>query len=78
MKEDISQCVNTLTEVAKSLIETRKEATPSATLDKHMKTIIDFLKQTEGVEVTSPFWMSQREAPKNAKRTQWLHIQEAA
>lgn len=54
-KGDISQCVNTLTKVAKSLFETRKEVTPAAALDKHMKTAIDILNQKEAVDVASPF-----------------------
>lgn len=77
-KGDIAQCIYTLTEVAELLIETRQEGTPAIALDKHMKTAIDILKQTEQVEVARPFWVSAMEVLENdAKRTQWLHMPKA-
>lgn len=51
----------------------------SIALDKHMKTAIEILNQTEGVEVASPVWVSVMEVLENdTKRIQWLHMLEAA
>lgn len=54
-KEDISQYVDTLTEVAKSLVESKNEVMPVAILDKHMKTATKIRNQTEGVGWLVPF-----------------------
>lgn len=65
MKEEINQCVESFTEVAKSLIGSRKTTTPMDELLDLIKAAIDILNNTEDVEVASPFWLNAIEILEN-------------
>lgn len=69
-KGDISQCMDTFTEVAKTLITLKSSMTSSSMLTDSIKGVIDILNNTEGIEVASPFSVSATEVLENeTKRT---------
>lgn len=77
-KGDISQCMDTFTEVAKTLIASKSSMTSSGVLTDSIKAAIDILNNTEGIEVASPFWVSATEVLENeTKRTLWLQMPES-
>lgn len=57
------------------MIESMKEVTPVAPLDKHVKIAVKILNQAKDVEMASPFWVSVMEVLENdMNRTQWLYM----
>lgn len=54
VKRDMSKCVDTLTKVAKSLIETKKEATPCVAHYEHIMTAIDILNRRNALMWLAP------------------------
>lgn len=58
-EEGTYQCVESFTEVAKSLIKSRKMTTLANQLHDSTKAVIDILNNREGVKVALPFWLTQ-------------------
>lgn len=76
-KGEITQCVDSFTEVAKSLVG--EEIHKSDRLTVSIKAAVDILNSTEGVEVGSRFWVNATEVLENeTKRVLWLQMPEAA
>lgn len=63
MKGDITQCLESFTEVAKSLIGSTKAITPTNELRDSIKAAIGILNNTDNVKVASPFWVNATEVP---------------
>lgn len=58
MKGETTQCIESFTEVAKSLIGTRKETESANKLRDSIKAVVDILNNMEGVEIASPSWVN--------------------
>lgn len=79
MKGEITQCIESFIEVAKSLIGTRKETDFADELRDSVKAVVDILNNMEGVEITSPSWVNVTKVLGNeTKRMLWLAMLEAA
>lgn len=71
--------MESFTEVVKSLIGSRIMPTPANELCNSTKVALDILKNTECVEVASPFWVNSIEVLENdTKHMLWLQMVEAA
>lgn len=75
IKGEISQYIESFTEVAKSFIDLRKAYTPAAELSESIKAAIDILNNMDGVEVESLFWVNAMEVLENdTKRMEWIQM----
>lgn len=69
VKGDIPQCMESFTEVAKSLIDSKKAFIPASKLCEPMKAAINILNNMNGIEKASPFMFNAMEVLENdAKR----------
>lgn len=59
------------TEVAKSLIKSRKSVTLAVEFHEPVQAAIEILNKMDGVEVDRPFW-------KDSKQMRWLKMPEAS